>query len=281
MTIRYPDILAARVDPLPFHWQDREAMLYALAIGYGASEADLAYVYEEPMLKVMPTFATILANRCVPRFDEIGIDSRMLVHGEQTLTMHQTLPTTGGGVAQCRIVEALDKGDRGAVLICETELHLDDGTLLATLEAALFARANGHFGGPANRETGPSRPAPDRPCDHRLRFETRPDQALLYRLLGDRVALHADPQTARRAGFERPILHGLCTYGMALRAVLGCFALEPTMIHSHAVQFSAPILPGETIEFDLWRENRTVFFTARVIERDVLVLRNGRTEISI
>jgi acyl dehydratase len=279
MTIRYPEILSAVTGPLPFEWSDKETLLYAIAIGFGDDERDLPYVYEQPGLKIVPTITTVLANNTLPDFDEIGINELMMVHGEQIITLHQPIPVAGKGTSTTRVLEVLDKGDRGAVGIFETELTLADGSLLATLESALFARADGHFGGPARRPVPPPPTPPDRAPDHHWEYAIKPNQALLYRLLGDRTAFHADPAMARAAGFERPILHGLCTYGIACRAVIEAFDLEPTQIRSHAVRFTAPILPGDTIAFDLWREGDTILFEARNAGSDVLVLRNGVTRL--
>lgn len=279
MAIRYPDILSKVTGPLPVAWSDRETLLYALAIGFGDDDRDLPWVYEQPGLKVLPTLATVLANGTLPDFGEIGINELMMVHGEQIVTIHQPIPFAGRGSTTTRVVEVLDKGDRGAVAIFETELTLADGSPLATLEAALFARADGHFGGPASRPVPPPPAPPGRPPDRRWQYRIKANQALLYRLLGDRTAFHADPAMARAAGFERPILHGLCTYGIACRAVIESFELDPTRIRRHAVRFSAPILPGDTIAFDLWREGDAIHFEARDLEHDVLVLSNGITEL--
>jgi acyl dehydratase len=279
MAIHYPEILSAVTGPLSFEWSDKETLLYAIAIGFGDAERDLPWVYEQPGLKVLPTFTTVLSLNALPDFGDIGINELMMVHGEQIVTVQQPIPPAGRGTSTTRILEVLDKGDRGAIAIFETELFLADGSPLATLESALFARADGHFGGPASRP-GPPLPArPERAPERHWDYAIKPNQALLYRLLGDRTAFHADPAMARAAGFDRPILHGLCTYGIACRAVIEAFDLEPTQIRRHAVRFTAPILPGDTIAFDLWREDDTIHFEARNMGNDVLVLRNGRTEL--
>ena len=279
MAIRYPEILSQVTGPLAFEWSDRETLLYAIAIGFGDEERDLAWVYEQPGLKILPTLTTILSIGALPDFGDIGINQLMMVHGEQIVTIHQPIPPAGKGSSTTRVLEVLDKGDRGAVAIFETELVLADGSRLATLESALFARADGHFGGPTSRPAPLLPPPPDRAPDRHWDYAIKTNQALLYRLLGDRTAFHADPAMARAAGFDRPILHGLCTYGIACRAVIEAFDLEPTAIRSHAVRFSAPILPGATIAFDLWREGNTIHFEARDAGSDVLVLRRGVTKL--
>jgi acyl dehydratase len=280
MAIRYPEILSQVTGPLSFEWSDKETLLYAIAIGFGDDERDLAWVYEQPGLKILPTFTTVLSLNALPDFGDIGLNELMMVHGEQIITIHQSIPPAGKGSSTTRVLEVLDKGDRGAVGIFETELRLADGSALATLESALFARADGHFGGPIRRPAPPLPAPPDRAPDRHWEYAIKPNQALLYRLLGDRTAFHADPDMARAAGFDRPILHGLCTYGIACRAVIEAFGIEPTAIRTHAVRFSAPILPGATIAFDLWYEGDTIQFEARDAGSDILVLRNGLTKLA-
>jgi acyl dehydratase len=151
--------------------------------------------------------------------------------------------------------------------------------MLATLTRTAFARADGGFGGPP--DTRAITVAPERQPDVTIELPTRRDQALLYRLCGDRNALHADPAVARAAGFETPILHGLCTYGMACRAVLQAFCdYDPACIREFSVRFSAPVFPGDLLTVDLWRDARDVWFEVGVRARDVKVIRNGRATLA-
>ena len=139
-----------------------------------------------------------------------------------------------------------------------------------------FARADGGFGGSSDGEATPH-PKPERAPDLSLDFPTRPDQALLYRLNGDRNPLHADPAFAKMVGFPRPILHGLCTFGITCRAVMQAYtSFDPVPIKSHQARFSAPLFPGETITVDLWRDGEVVSFEARVKDRDAVVIKNGK-----
>jgi acyl dehydratase len=241
------------------------------------NETELTFVYEAA-LKAVPTFATVVAWDAAPRLASAGIDTRMTVHGEQSIQMHQPIPASGEVSADSWVTAVYDKGPKGAVIMTTTVLtDIASGKKIVTLGASLFARADGGFGGPAEGQPEPHS-VPIRPSDLSMDFQTRPDQALLYRLLGDRNPLHADPTTARRAGFSRPILHGLCTYGLTCRAVLQGFAdYRPDRIKSHAARFSAPVYPGETITIDMWRDDTVVSFVARVKDRNATVVTNGKT----
>jgi acyl dehydratase len=292
MPIYYPDILDQRSDPYTFSYGDKDVMLYALGIGLGADPLDakeLPFVYESG-LKVVPTAATVLASgggrsaagRASPPLPEghrpSQINFLMMVHGEQKVELHRPLPAFGTFTAEGRTVGAWDKGEgKGAVVVNETTWTDDKGEKVATLTGAMFARGDGGFGGPQEGQPEPHR-VPERPADQRVEFPTRPDQALLYRLSGDRNPLHADPAIAKMAGFPRPILHGLCTYGLTCRAVLTTYAeYQPDRIKSHEARFSAPVFPGETLLVDLWRDEEVISFEARVKERDVVVIKNGKS----
>jgi acyl dehydratase len=267
-------------------------MLYALGIGLGADpldERELAFVYEKN-LKVVPTAATVLAARgqaarAQPETPDglraSQINYLMVVHGEQKVELHRPLPAAGAFTAATRVVGAFDKGkDKGAVLINETIWTDEGGDKVATLTGSTFARGDGGFGGPSSGAPEPH-VTPTRAPDLSLDFPTRPDQALLYRLNGDRNPLHSDPEVARRAGFERPILHGLCTYGLTCRAVLaGITDYDPSPIVSHEARFSAPVFPGDTVTVDLWRDGQVISFEARVKARSVTVIKNGKTVLA-
>ncbi len=283
MPIAYPAILDLTSDAEPISWRDREAMLYALGIGLGSdplNEHELPFVYENG-LKAVPTFATVLAmtsgySRLIARS---GINFARVVHGEQSVELHQPLAPEGEATAASRIAAVYDKGERGAILIVETVLKGADGAPIATLRASIFARADGGFGGSSEGEDEPHK-APDRPADLSLDMPTRPDQALLYRLCGDRNPLHADPAFAKMVGFPRPILHGLCTFGITCRAVMQAFTdFDPNVMRSHQARFSAPVFPGETVTVDLWRDGDTVSFEARVKDREAVVIKNGKSVI--
>ncbi|HEX3699149.1 MAG TPA: MaoC/PaaZ C-terminal domain-containing protein [Phenylobacterium sp.] len=290
MTIYYPDILEQKTAPRTFTYGDKDVMLYALGIGMGRDpmdERELPFVYEKA-LKVVPTAATVLAAGAgrraaasAPQREGLRISELnylMVVHGEQKVELHKPLPMTGSFTAQSRTVGAFDKGkDKGAVVVNETVWTDEAGEKVATLTGSTFARGDGGFGGPTEGAPEPHK-VPERKPDISVPFETRPDQALIYRLNGDRNPLHSDPDVAKRAGFPRPILHGLCTYGITCRAVLQEIVdYDSARILSHQARFSAPVFPGDTITVDLWKDGDVVSFEARVLDRGATVIRNGKT----
>jgi acyl dehydratase len=292
MPIYYPDILDQRMPARTFTYGDKDVMLYALGIGLGADpmdEKELPFVYERG-LKVVPTAATVLTaannraaeGRAAPTLPEGHRQSQMnflmMVHGEQKVELHKPLPTTGTFTAEGRTVGAWDKGEgKGAVVVNETIWTDEKGEKAATLTMSMFYRGDGGFGGPTEGQPEPHA-TPTRAPDQSVDIQTRPDQALIYRLNGDRNPLHSDPESARRSGFPRPILHGLCTYGITCRAVLQeLLDYDAEQILSHQVRFSAPVFPGDLITIDLWKDGKEISFEARVKARDVTVIRNGLT----
>jgi acyl dehydratase len=283
MAIDYPAILSMKREGEPYAYTDREVMLYAVGIGMGADpmdERELGFVNEAAFhsrpLKVVPTFASVAAWGAGP--GDLGINRLLLVDGERDITFHRPLPVAAKITADSRVVAAYDKGkDKGAVIIRETVLKDEGGERLATLVGAAFARGDGGFGGPSEGQPPPHK-VPSRAPDRSVDIATRPDQALTYRLCGDRNPLHSDPEFARQAGFPRPILHGMCTYGLTCRAVLQTYAdYDPAAFRRHAVRFSSPVFPGETVTVDLWKDGDIVSFEARVKTRDVTVIKNGMT----
>jgi acyl dehydratase len=280
MPIVYPEILEGKAEGQTYSWRDRETMLYALGIGLGAdpmNETELPFVYEKD-LKAVPSLATVVAWGSGPNFGSSTINFMLVVHGEQSIELHKPMPVGADVVADSRVVAVYDKGPKGAVIMTESVLKdAKTGEKIVTLGSSIFARGDGGFGGPSEGQPEPHL-IPERAPDLSLDFDTRPDQALLYRLSGDRNPLHSDPAFAKMAGFPRPILHGLCTYGITCRAVLQGFAdYQPERIKSHAARFSSPVFPGETITVDLWKDGDVVSFEARVKARGVTVIKNGRT----
>ncbi|THD60432.1 MaoC/PaaZ C-terminal domain-containing protein [Phenylobacterium sp.] len=288
MPIFYPDVLEQGAKPRTFSYGDKDVMLYALGIGLGhdpMDETELAFVYEKG-LKVVPTAATVLASgagrgEALPTKEghrPSQPNYLMLVHGEQKVELHKPLPTSGTFTTESRTIGAFDKGkDKGAVLLNQTTWKDESGALVATLTGSSFCRADGGFGGPSEGQPEPH-PIPGRKPDLSVDIATREDQALLYRLNGDRNPLHSDPESAKRSGFPRPILHGLCTYGITCRAVLQAITgYDPDQIASHQARFSAPVFPGDTITVDLWKDGKEISFEARVQARNATVIKNGLT----
>lgn len=261
----------------------RDTMLYALGVGLGADPMDeqqLAFVYEKG-LQVLPTYPVVLGY---PGFwmsnPETGIDAVRLVHGEQGIVLHKLPPPEGEVIGRTRVTAIVDKGE-GKGMLVYTERSVTDaatGELLASLPSTTFCRGNGGFGGP----TGPVPPVhalPEREPDLSITLPTLPQAALIYRLSGDYNPLHADPGVAKAARFERPILHGLCTLGVAGHALLKAAGYEAARVGSIHARFTAPVYPGETLATEIWRDGAEWSFRTRVVERDVVVLGNGRAAI--
>ena len=256
----------------------RDAALYALSVGFGhdpIDEGQLDFVDQKRGLVAVPAMAVVLGY---PGFwlsnPATGVDPKSVLHGEQSIELRQPLPVEGAIIGRTRVTALVDKGaGRGALLYSEKRVT-DAGTaeLLAVTHSTTFLRGAGGFGGPS----GPVKAVhtlPERAPDITVDLPTRPEQALIYRLNGDDNSIHAAPEIARQAGFPRPILHGLCTFGVA------CHALIRTLAHYRAdglkgmqVRFSAPVFPGETIRTEIWRDGS---FRCRVVQRDVVVIDNG------
>jgi acyl dehydratase len=269
-----------------------DTLFYALAIGLGAEPVDerqLQFVNDTvpgtPL--AFPTMAVTLAYPGSWMSDPAtGIDFPMIVHGEETVEWERPIPAFGTVAASHRVTHVVDKGaGRGATVTYEKELtDRASGDLIATVRHTTFCRGDGGF---STRDgvSDPAPPAParvpERKADREWEFRTLPQQALLYRLCADRNPLHSDPAVARKAGFERPILHGLATYGIAGHAMLASWCgYDPARLRRLATRFSAPVLPGETLRFEMYDEGAEVAFRARVVERDKVVLDYGRAEFT-
>ena len=255
-----------------------DAVRYALSIGLGHDPLDpwqLQFVDDHKGPRIVPSFCSVLGH---PGFwladPRTTVDAGRLVHAEQGFSLQKPIPGAGTVVGETRIADVVDKGAaKGALLYLEKTLRdADTGEAIATETRTLMLRGDGGYDGPS----GTPRPAPAEPGgdpDCTLAVATRPEQALLYRLNGDPNPLHLDPAVAQEVGFERPILHGLCTFGIACHAILRAFAADdPGALRSMSARFSAPVYPGETVEVEMWRSGA---FRARATDRDVFVLRNG------
>jgi acyl dehydratase len=210
-----------------------------------------------------------------------GIDWLGVLHGEQSLTLHAPIPSSATVVGRSRVTAVVDKGTKGAVVYTErTITDQGTGTLLASVGMATFCRGVGGFSGGDEPPAAPTA-VPDRAPDLVHDLPTTPQSALLYRLCGDRNPLHVDPAVAARAGFERPILHGLCTFGVAAHALIAAVAnYEPAALRTISARFSAPVFPGELLRTEIWQGNNdTVRFRVRATDRDVIVLDRGTAEL--
>lgn len=272
-------------DDLEHSYQARDTILYALGAGAGSDpldEGDLRYVYEDGLV-ALPSMAVVLGY---PGFwlkeQNTGVDWQRLLHGEQGMVLHRPLPVSGTVIGRTKVTGLVDKGEgKGALLYSKRDVFdKASGDLLATLTSTSFLRGDGGFGG----ASGPARafhPIPPRAADASLDLPTLPQAALIYRLSGDYNPLHADPKVAAAAGFPRPILHGLCTYAVACRAVLRLACVnEAHRLKAMEVRFSAPVFPGETIRTEIWRDGAELAFRCWAVERNVKVLDNGRAQIA-
>ena len=277
MPIDYDKLKNWPFKPVEHSYTTNDTILYALGLGVGSdalNAADLRFTFEEqPGFAALPFMAAVLGT---PGFwvrdPESGIDWTKVLHGEQGIELHAPIPVEGTLIAQNRVAEIIDKGaDKGALLYIEREItDKASGKRIATTTSTTFARGDGGFGGP----TGPLKPVhqlPDRAPDLSVDTPILPQAALIYRLSGDPNPLHASPEIAAKAGFKAPILHGLCTFGVAGCAVLkSCCDNDPTRLKSFDLRFSSPVYPGETVTTEIWQDADTVSFRARVEERTVL-----------
>ena len=264
-------------------YNDKDAILYALSTGFAgdpANAAEMEYVcecLEGRALKTVPTLATVLV-RTAGAIDAPGINRTLLVHGEQRLRLERPLPAQADLLADTRVADVFDKGkDKGALLVVETALRLRDGDVpLATSTTSLFLRGDGGFGGAAGPAPQPH-PIPERAPDLRAILHSQANQALLYRLNGDRNPLHVDADFARRAGFKAPILHGLCSYGIACRGVLQHVCdYDHRRIRAFDARFAAPVFAGDALAMEFWRDGTIVSFRLRREESGEMVINNGK-----
>jgi len=288
--IDYDKTKAWRSGEVRHTYAARDTILYALGLGLGSNPLDerqLRYVYEKDLV-ALPTMAAVLASPGSWMRDrkELGIDFLKLVHGEQGVTIHSPLPVAGTVVGESRVARIVDKGEgKGAILHVEKSLKdAGSGELLATAEQVLFLRGDGGFsGGSGGDEAAPPLPAvPESAPDAVLELPTRPEAALVYRLSGDLNPLHADPAVAGKAGFPKPILHGLATWGNAGRGIVQLFCdHEPARLRAIRARLTSPVYPGETLVLECWRVGADeIAYRAKVKERDIVVLNNGRARIA-
>ena len=280
----YQKVKAWAPEDVRHSYTRKDTILYNLGLGFGSEldrADDLRYVYERD-LTTLPTMCSVLGS---PGFwmkdhPEFGIDYLRLVHGEQKVTMHRALPPEGTVYGRTRVTRLVDKGaSKGALVTVERQI-LESGTLakIASIEQVLFCRGDGGFS-----ENGPSDPAPPvdsfaaaRKADGTVSSDIAQNAALLYRLSGDWNPLHADPAIAKKAGFDRPILHGLATYGIACRLLTSELRrLGAKDIQSFGARLSAPVFPGDRLIVSYWLEKDQVRFEAEVSERGSKVLANG------
>ena len=265
--------IGAEQPAVQFEWAVSDVLLYHLALGAGANPTDpreLRYATETD-LQVLPTFAVVAPTVHAtepPRvsYPGIEIDLAKVLHGTQRIDVHRALPTEGKGSAVTRVADIYDKGS-AAVIVTETLVTDLDGAPLWTNTSSIFARGEGGFGGERGPATSTARP--EREPDGVLSTPTLPQQALWYRLLGDRNPLHSDPQFAAAAGFPAPILHGLGTYGIVCKALVDeFFDGDASRVRAFGVRFAGVVFPGETLRTQVWREADRLVVETTVADRE-------------
>ncbi|MGW0248243.1 MaoC/PaaZ C-terminal domain-containing protein [Nocardia goodfellowii] len=265
--------LGAEITGREFAWSPSDVQHYNLALGAGArwtEPAELRYLHDQDP-QVLPSFATVAPtfHETDPpkvQFTGIDIDLAKVVHGSQEITVHRPIPAAGQATTVGRVTDIWDKGS-AAVIWREDTVTGSDGEPLWTARSSIFAKGEGGFGG----ERGPSTKSetPDRAPDFDVRTPTLPQQALLYRMCGDRNPLHSDPEFARAAGFPNPILHGLCTYGLVLKTATDTVLdSDATRVQSFRARFAGVLYPGETIRTRIWLGAGELVIAASAVERD-------------
>ena len=281
MTINYDEIMDLTSENVEISYSDKDSILYSLGIGLGNDPMnlnELKYVYENSQ-SVLPSMATNFQYHS-PLLLKTNINFIMVVHGEQRLSMTNALPVSGDFIANAKVIGCYDKGPaHGAIIEVETSVkNKKDNEEICKLVSTTFARGDGGFGGPDS----PKREIfiPDGEPDYVSEVSTKPDQALIFRLSGDYNPLHSDPNFAKAAGFEKPILHGMCTYGIACRSLVNEICEnDASKLKRFDCRFSSPVYPGETIITEMWKKDKMIYFNSKVKERDKLVLKNGVSEI--
>jgi len=274
--------------PIEHTYTERDTILYALGVGLGHDPLDreqLRFVYEDG-LQALPTMGVVLGY---PGFwakdPATGIDWVRVLHGEQSLELHAPLPASGTVVGVTRVTALVDKGaERGALMYSDREIRdKASGRLLAVSHMVGFLRGDGGFsakGQKSDEAPAPRAATPDTAPDHVCELRTRPEAALIYRLSGDYNPVHADPAVARAAGFERPILHGLCSFGVTGHALLKTLCgWDAVRLKEIGCRFSSPVYPGETLRVEMWQRGAAVQFRTWAVERNVVVLSHGSARL--
>lgn len=261
--------------PVERSWTSKDALLYAVGVGAGSIDPtgfELEFTTENSKgvhQRVLPTFAVIVG---IGGMGNIGsFNMANLVHGEQAVELHKEIPVEGKVRVQGRVVGVYDKGS-AAVVVNESEsVDADTGERLFTTRNSMFIRGEGGWGGDRG-PSGPRNVPPEREPDHAVTYQTRPDQALTYRLSGDRNPLHSDPEFAKMAGFPKPILHGLCTYGFTGRALLHTLCdSDPARFRSMEGRFSKPVYPGDALTVRMWVDGEQAVFRTETQNGDIVI----------
>lgn len=277
-------LLARPFAPFTHRYTVRDTILYALGIGLGSDPTDareLRFVYEQG-IEAFPTLVNVIGYPGFwAREPDTGIDWRRIVHAEQSVALHARIPAAGTVTSRTRVSALWDKGPEKGVLMEQVrELRFAGSAPVATLTQVSMLRGDGGCGSAGNRAPAPAHELPTRAPDAICDLATLPQAALIYRLSGDDNPLHADPSVAAAAGYPRPILHGLCTMGVAARAVVRSLPEGgASRLGAMRVRFTAPVFPGETLRTEIWVDGSVVSLRTRAIDRDVVVLDRGRVDL--
>ena len=282
MPINYDEIMSMTSENVEISYSDKDSILYSLGVGLGndpMNMAELKYVYENSQV-ALPSMATNFQYHS-PLLLKANINFILVVHGEQKLSFSNPLPVSGDFISNAKVIGCYDKGaGKGAIIDVETTINLKkDNTEICKLVSTTFARGDGGFGGPESPKNEIFKPEGDPDFVHEIK--TKPDQALIFRLSGDYNPLHSDPNFAKTAGFEKPILHGMCTYGIACRSLVESVCEgDAKRLKKFDCRFSSPVYPGETIVTEMWKNGSKVYYQSKVKERDKIVIKNGVSEIT-
>lgn len=286
MPIDYAKLTSMKIDPIRHSYTRRDTMLYALGLGVGANDpvdaGDLKYVYEKLLVALPMQAVTLGAEAMLLAQPEFGINFRLLLHAEQSLILHKPLPIEGTVSSEISIDEIYDKGaEKGAILYMTRKLFdTASGDLLVTLGVVTFLRGDGGFGGKSEGAPKPRAVPAERAPDLQAALPATLNQALVYRLSGDYNPLHIDAEIAGAAGFNRPILHGLCHYGMAGRALIRLLCGDdPARFRRLDARFTSPVYPGEPLSIDIWNIGAgDASFRVVASDRQLVVQDFGRFE---
>jgi len=282
MPINYDEIMSMTSENVEISYSDKDSILYSLGVGLGndpMNMAELKYVYENSQV-ALPSMATNFQYHS-PLLLKANINFILVVHGEQKLSFSNPLPVSGDFISNAKVIGCYDKGaGKGAIIDVETTINLKkDNTEICKLVSTTFARGDGGFGGPESPKSEIFKIEGDPDFVHEIK--TKPDQALIFRLSGDYNPLHSDPNFAKTAGFEKPILHGMCTYGIACRSLVESVCEgDAKRLKKFDCRFSSPVYPGETIVTEMWKNGSKVYYQSKVKERDKIVIKNGVSEIT-
>jgi len=282
MPINYDEIMSMTSENVEISYSDKDSILYSLGVGLGndpMNMAELKYVYENSQV-ALPSMATNFQYHS-PLLLKANINFILVVHGEQKLSFTNPLPVSGDFISNAKVIGCYDKGaGKGAIIDVETTINLKkDNTEICKLVSTTFARGDGGFGGPESPKSEIFKIEGDPDFVHEIK--TKPDQALIFRLSGDYNPLHSDPNFAKTAGFEKPILHGMCTYGIACRSLVESVCEgDAKRLKKFDCRFSSPVYPGETIVTEMWKNGSKVYYQSKVKERDKIVIKNGVSEIT-